>query len=552
MRRVAALSALLAGSTGAIAPAAAAQEVARGTAPAGRRDVDAPVTQVAADGVYFAAGSDAGVVVGARGTLERDGRVIAEIEVRHVSATSSFAALLVVESDQRPQAGDRAVLRGLGPPGEATSRAPATGEGPGEAKPFEPLLAPAVKADSTTRGNLFHGSAGFSTSWLRDLENDREYLNLRLSTAGDVERLGGGPWSLQYRFDLDRRSGDGYDDDPQRDEWRPRVDTTLLRRHFDDGSTLGLGRFTPLALQGIGRLDGAFAEEVLGDGARIGGLVGFRPDRENYGPRTNDLVAAGWAVLAGKSSGGTRWSTSAGALASWFEGNADQHALLADASATFAGGHWLRTSAQLDAYSGSEERRSGASLTRLHASGWLRVSEPFGLRATWSHYENPDTDSLRALTPDDASYGRGRSRGALAAVETWRTGLALEQEAAAVMGDGTPTELQVTLRARDATLLDWETIGGDLALFNLVGLDQEGFGGSVGIGWQPTVDLALRLGYDATSLEIDGGDAFLSHTLSLYATRQLGATGSLWLRAARNLGDALDAVELDLGVTWRF
>src|SRR5688572_4536158 len=294
VRRVAALSALLAGSTGAIAPPAVAQEVARGAAPAGRRDVDAPVTQVAADGVYFAAGSDAGVVVGARGTLERDGRVIAEIEVRHASATSSFAALLTLEPDVRPQAGDRAVLRGLGPPGEATSRAPASGDAAGDAKPFTPLLAPAVKADSTTRGNLFHGSAGFSTSWLRDLENDREYLNLRLSTAGDVERLGGGPWSLQYRLDLDRRSGDGYDGDPQRDEWRPRLDTAILRRHFDDGSVVGLGRFTPLALQGIGRIDGAYAEEVVGDGARIGGLVGFRPDRENYGPRTNDLIAAGW------------------------------------------------------------------------------------------------------------------------------------------------------------------------------------------------------------------------------------------------------------------
>ncbi|MBL8839949.1 MAG: hypothetical protein JNL90_00285 [Planctomycetes bacterium] len=541
---------------------AAAQAVALAPARRASRDVETTVTQVAADGVYLGVGGDAGVVAGTRGTLERDGRVLAELEVRHVAAGSCFAAYVTIEPDAAVRAGDRVVLRGLAEPKPPTPRAPATGggaagsgaapaAGSGSA-PFQPLLAPPVAAGTESRGNFFHGSAGLGTSWLHDAENGRDYTNLRLFASGDVERIGGEPWSLQFRFDLNRRGGDGYDGDPKQDEWRLRADTLVARRHFEDGSVIGLGRFLPHALPGVGRIDGAYAEKVVGDGARIGSALGFRPDRDDLGVRRDELVLAGWGALEQRSTGGTRFGAALGGMASWYEGSADQHALLADLSAHFAGGHWLRTSAQLDLYGGDEARRSGAGLTRLHASGFWRASEGFGLRGSWSHYENPDTDSLRRIVPSDASYGRGRSRAAVAALESWKSGLALEQELAVLMGDGTPAELQGTLRARDATLFGAETFGGDLAVFNLVGLDQEGFGGGAGLTWTPSGDLSLRLGWDATTLEIDGGDAYFSQTASLFASQQLGRAASLWLRLAKSLGDDLDTLSADLGITWRF
>ncbi len=548
--RIAATLLALLGS--AAAGNAAAQEVAHRSARDVARDVEATVTQVAADGVYLGAGSDAGVVAGTRGSIERDGRVLAEFEVRHVSATSCFAAFVSTEPGVVVKAGDRAVLRGLAPPSETTPRAPATGERTDPNAPFRPLLAPSVAAGTTTRGNFFHGTTGLTSGWLHDAENGRDYANLRLFASGDVERLGGDPWSLQFRFDVNRRSGDGYDGDPKQDEWRLRADTLVLRRHFEDGSVLGIGRFLPQALPGIGRIDGSYAEKVVGDGARVGALLGFRPDRDELAPRSDELVLAGWGALEHRGSGGSRLAATGGAMASWFQGSADQHALLGEVSANFRGGHWLRTSAQVDVYDGNEARRSGAGLTRLHASGFWQASEPFGLRATWSHYENPDTDSLRQIAADDALYGRGRTRAALAAVETWKSGLALEQEVAEVMGDGTPSALQVTLRSRDSKLFGWETIGGDLALFNLVGLDQSGFGGSGGLTWTPTAATSLRLGYDATTLEIDGGDAYFSHTASLFLTQQLGAKSLLWTRVAKSLGDSIDTLSLDLGLTWRF
>ena len=519
------------------------------------RDLAAPVAQVAADGLYLATGTDAGVQPGARGTIERDGRVLGEVEVRHATATSCFAVVTRLEADAAPAAGDRVLFRGIVPPARPAPRAPATPDraAAGDVeRPFTPLLAPAVAAPAESRGNYLHGSAGLATSWLADDENGRDYANLRLFTSGEVERLGDGPWSLQWRFDLNRRSGDGYADDSQQDRWRLRADTLLVRRHFEDGSVLGVGRFLPHALPGIGRLDGGYGERVLGDGVRVGGALGLRPDRDDLGPRADEWVAAGWTAFDGRTGGGTRWNGALGALASWYEGDADQHALLADLGANFSGGHWLRASTQLDADGDGDAGRSGVGVTRLHVTGWWRASELLALRPSWSHWQNPDTESLRAVAPNDASYGRGRTRAALAAVESFGGGAALEQEAAWLTGDGTPGELQVTLRGRDATLLSSAAFGGDLALFNLVGVDQDGLGASAGVTWMPAAAWLLRFGWDTTSLEIDGGESFLSNTLSLFATWQAGVRTTAWARAAKGFGDRQDTTGLDLGLTWRF
>jgi hypothetical protein len=521
-----------------------------------RRDVAATVTSSAGGGLYLDVGGEQGVGAGARGTLSRDGVELAQVEVRHVSATSCFAVVVSAAHGFEPLPGDRVTLIGVPEAKTGEPRAPAGAQGKKPEKPFVPLLAPQERKPADQSGPVVHGSFSLSTSWLSDRDSDRDFLYHRVSTLGSAERLGGGssPWSFEWSLDLSDRTGDGYDGDPDQDQWQPRADLLVLRRHFEDGSVVGLGRVEPLALPGLGRIDGAFGETTAGEGVRLGAIAGLRPDRDDLGFTAREPLVAGWSVVARELGGGARYSAAAGVLASWFEGSADQHALLADFFARTSGGHTLQLSAQGDLYSGDEPSRSGLGLTRLHAMAQARASQSVFVRALWSQYQNPDTEAEREDAPDDALYGRGRRRAALALVESFPrgTGLHFEEEVAQVNGSDSGADWQVTLRARQSRLFGISTVSGDLALFNLVGLDFDGLGASAGFSWFPAATLHARLGYDASRSEINGGDAFLSHTVSLWASYDPTARASLWLRVARSFGDELDTLAADVGLTWRF
>jgi hypothetical protein len=524
--------------------------VAAAASPA-ESDVEGRVTQVAGGGFFVDAGSDAGVATGVRGTVVRDGRDLAEVEVRHASAKSCYVEVILRLADVEPASGDRVRFHGTVAAGAPAVRAEGDAQGKTEA-PFVPLLAPYVPPGGEPLPPIWHGSVSLDTSFLRDRETGDDFGYHSLSLRGTVERLFSGPWSLEYDFDLATRNGSGYRDDPRYGELDPRMDLLALRRHFDDGSVLGVGRFEPLALTGIGRVDGAYYEDAVDEHVHVGGLVGLRPEPDDLGFRADQPILAGWGVWARPYDRETQVSVAAGAMSTWFRGSFDEQALLSDVDLHFTGGHWVRASTQVDVYTGNESARSGAGLTRLSVVGDARLADWLDLRGTWYQFALADTLANRDVSPDDSAYGRGHRRAAVGLVETLPRAWRLEQEVAQVAGEDTGPDWQYTLRANWGQLFGVASLAADAGVWNLVGATSKGVGGQAGVSWLASGTTLLRASYSTNRAEFDGSGPLYTRDLQLMLSTTIGGSTSLWISGGRSWGDALDTLHAEAGISWSF
>jgi len=517
--------------------------------------VIAPVVYESEGGFYLGAGTREGLKAGLEGTVRRGAVDVARVRVRSASLSSSFVEVVRQFGVERPRVGDRAVFSvPRRPPGPETETPPQTApRTPPQDEEFVPLLAPPARPALSRTANIFHGALRLQTSASLNGQTDLDYFYYRATFAGTVDRLFSGPYSLEWDLDLFYRNGDGYESRPDYQELRFRSQFFVLRRHFEDGSVIGVGRVLPQALPAIGRIDGAYGEWQASPSFRIGLAAGFRPDREDMGFASDELGVAPYAVFEAGQAGGFRVWTAAGFLATWFEGDADRQAVLWDGRIAYERLSFNWSSA-VDFYGSGDEIRSGVRVSRLDAQ--LRydlhplLNPWIGIRK----WETPETESDRAVAISDEVFDEGYRRAYIGLSHDLGRGWTLEEQLTRVDGSGDVDGLQVRVGVIKSDVLGLPGSVLDLSVFNIVGVDVNGFSGSAGLAFYPVDPLYVRLGYVLTDTEQDvqNGPTFTNHLVSLDLDWRLTRSLTLNGRLARSFGDETDAIMLDLALNWRW
>jgi hypothetical protein len=251
------------------------------------RALSFPVRHRSSTAVYLEGGESAGLSVGDRLEVRRDGEAIGELEVTFVAG---FSASCRVIAESRPiAAGDRATITGLASEmlatvgaGEAAlspSTSAARAQEPAELS-YQPSVRP-TRPPTRVSGVIGVELESFSDDTGNDLDYER--TQARLSLRG--RDLGGLPISLRVRtrvqeIDRARELSGGVPADESRDrlyEVSVRYDAPSGRYSLM-GGRLGAGPFIS-----IGYLDGLLAEVRAFKAVSVGGFYGNRPDVDELG-----------------------------------------------------------------------------------------------------------------------------------------------------------------------------------------------------------------------------------------------------------------------------
>lgn len=529
----------------ATAALAAAQEAAT-------RTVEVAIVYAAAGGYYLDGGTERSLRPGLEGVVRGDGGVIGTVRIRSASRTSAFVTVVRRTGPRAPRVGD------------AVAFAVPTTDPPGEPvesdAPFTPLLAPAPSTAIAETRNVFHGDLRVGIAWTNDRESGRDYLYPQLASSGSGERIGGGPWSLEWDVVLNTRLGDGYDDRDDYRDVRLRVDQLVVRRHFADDSVAGVGRIQPLALPGIGLFDGVYGEWNASDSVRVGGIGGLRPDPEDLGLSGDAPGVAGWCAIDLGSPDAVRFFTAFGALATWFDGSPDRHAAFVDARLVSAAGWRLDITSEIDLYRGDDDE-SGLALTRFGGRFDVPLGAVFGVWFDVQHFQLPDTLAARSTFDLDESlytygevFNNGYRRTSVGLRQNVGRGWYFEEEATIVVAEDIDDELQVRLTVRKNAPFGWRGTAADATAFNVVGVDLDGFGGRIGFGGMVAETLYARVGYAFTRVEstLPGHDPLTNHFPSIDFDWRVSIPWSIHFRLGTAFGDGARSTTVDAGVTWRF
>jgi hypothetical protein len=256
--------------------------LAAGVVPAEGGSATFNVRYRSADTVYLEGGRAAGLSVGDRLEIVRDGEVVARIEIVFVADQSASCKILM---EQQPiEAGDIAHFDGdLSPPPP-----PVAGEPSDEAVEAS-VGATAAAASSTGRRPKTRLSGSFAVDWENFTDEsgrgwDYDRLQTRLNLR--VRDLGGIPLKFRFRMrtvEWDRANGIGDEEDsPQKD--RNRLYEVSLTYDPPEGRFSGsIGRLGTSPFVGIGYLDGVLGQVRVGGGFDVGAFYGARPVMEEFG-----------------------------------------------------------------------------------------------------------------------------------------------------------------------------------------------------------------------------------------------------------------------------
>ncbi len=525
--------------------------------PAPREDDDAtvfetPITYAAGDQLYIDAGTDDALAVGAEGVVRRGESEVARVRVRSASSSSSSLEIVRRFAAEGPRVGDRVVFRIAKPAPETTD----DGTSPPAKKkdePFVPLLAPTEPlAAKTGTSNVFHGwlevGAGANLS---DVD-DRDETRFRLSTGGSLDRIAGGAWSAEWDVDWYQRGGDDADDPT---EGEVEIDRFVLRYHFGDDGVVGIGRIQPLALPSVGRIDGIYGEVRATQGLRFGVVGGTRPDLEDQGFSSDEYAVAPYAVFEAGSYDDVRLWTSAGFLATWYDGESDRQALLLDARVDLAKRYVVRVTSEVDFYDSDDVARSGTRVTRLGAYASADFHDLFQPWVDVRDIELPDTLARRSIQVDpDQPFDDGYRRTSIGVRHELGQGWSLEESVARTDADNIDDDATFRVRAAKSGLFGLRGSRADLAVYEILGIDSDGIGASGSVSLMPAESLWLRLGYVHSEIDTDtaGNPSFSTKTATFDFDWFLTNDLSLSSRLAHAFGDEDDASLLDVSLTWRW
>ena len=249
--------------------------------------VDCQVLYETQEGIYVDAGSGLGIREKTAVSLERRGERILQGEVVKSSGTSTFLRIVSRQGLPARPGETLSLVYERAPAGEESSSrqpSPTLKGGEGDEDPFVPLLAPLDlgASASTEARNIFHGRLTLRQLYQVTGDSDHDASITSLRASGSLERIDGTAWTLEWSADLSYRALQGLED--VRDFEEPRFDLYRLSlyRRFDDRSFVRLGRFVPLELPSVGYMDGVQGEKVLDENWRAGGILGFRPGRDDH------------------------------------------------------------------------------------------------------------------------------------------------------------------------------------------------------------------------------------------------------------------------------
>ena len=309
---------------------------------------------------------------------------------------------------------------------------------------FIPLLGPrGPEVGFPERSNIFHGRLRLREVFQLDPKSHLDYSRTRLGSDGSLERIDGTPWTLDWSGDLSYRDGRAFS--RSRDYREPRLDVyrLSLRRKFDDGGFLRLGRFLPPELPGAGYIDGVQKEQVLSRNFRFGLLAGLKPTRFELDISAKEPTGVVYGTAEAGKPQDLYYSGTLGVLGSAYEGKFDRFALLLDQRADITSRVSVFSAAELDtgAGAGVREVRDGASLSHIDAYALATVTSFLTLRAGLDHYERPPTRVEVDLLPsiageEDRFFDRGYWRYFVGGTESLPWRLRLDEEIAFIDAPG--------------------------------------------------------------------------------------------------------------------
>ncbi len=248
-------------------------------------DQEAPaINYISADAVYLNSGRHAGLEIGSRVKVVREGRTIAILEVIHVSSNS--ASCRIVEQTEAPRVGDAAIFTAVAVP---------------------PAPAATLQAGGATRltgvprtENVVSGYVEFQNVLQRDLTgSDLSSLQPAIAARILVKNVGGSGGNLRFRdriryYHRDQPAGASIESG----EWYHRL-TELSFVVDTPGATLnwGVGRLIAPHMIGVGIVDGGYVSYAFAKYLRAGVSGGLTPDLIDLTVSSDNAQAGGFVAF---------------------------------------------------------------------------------------------------------------------------------------------------------------------------------------------------------------------------------------------------------------
>lgn len=454
---------------------------------AGAEERTCAVRYLSAEHVYLDAGAAAGLAVGQRVQVVRDGAAVAELEV--VYAAEHSASCRVVGEAAGVEVGDRVVYEA------AAAAAP-------EVSAAAPVRTRStVEAETGTDGGepvRLRGRVGLQWDHAREdadrgLGTDVLRLPFRLKATGLGSNL-----EFRARGSLRHMGRTGFTSATPADEWRNRIlELALVREGRDLTWNFAVGRIGSRRAAAIGPFDGLEVGVRVGAGVSLGFFGGFAPAWGTLGFSDDDHVtglAANWHRSTGSRGALDLTLTGAGR---YRDGEISREWLSLVTTWHDGGRLSLLQAAELDVNRGWRKDAAGSS-TSL-SSGALTARYRFGTQ--WSAnlgYDDREpvrTWETRAL-PDSLFTDAGRKgwRGGL----SWRHRMGVSADATAGVRreDGSGEETKswaVSVRLSERFLR-----------YVRLSARMRGFDGPWLSGTSPSLRLDRRVGTNLR-LHLDGG-----------------------------------------------
>jgi len=242
------------------------------------------INYISADAVYLNSGRHAGLEIGSRVEVVRDGRTIAILEVIHVSSNS--ASCRIVEQTEAPRVGDAAIFTAV-----AVSPTPAATPQAGGA---------ASLAGEPRTENIVSGYVEFQNVLQRDLTgSDLSSLQPAIAARILVKNVGGTGGNLRFRdriryYHRSRPASPTIDSG----EWYHRL-TELSFVVDTPGATLnwGVGRLIAPHMIGVGIVDGGYVSYAFARYLRAGVSGGLTPDLIDLSVSSDNAQMGGFVAF---------------------------------------------------------------------------------------------------------------------------------------------------------------------------------------------------------------------------------------------------------------
>ncbi len=371
-------------------------------------EVTCAVKYLSAEHVYLDAGNSAGLTVGLKGRVVRDGQAIGEVEIVFVAERS--ASCTVASKVQEIVAGDSVVF-------DVAPEAPTT------------VVEPTVRRQRSTSGTGKRTSArgksrlrgSIAMQWdhgqesdVRNLQTDMYRLPFRLQ----VRELWQG-FSFMSRGSLRRIERTGFSGSTPTSEWRNRIqELALVRDQRDMAWQIAFGRIGGRMTNAAGPFDGLSINRRVGARTRVGLFGGFSPEWGNLGFGTDNHLYGANFHYNHLAASGRRMDFVLAGIGRYSDGEISREYVTMTTTWRGARGLSLLQAAEVDINRGwrKEVGANSVTLSSIALTGRYQFSRQITADLGYDNREPVRTWETRSL-PDSLFQNAGRTG--------WRAGLRL-------------------------------------------------------------------------------------------------------------------------------